>query len=63
MFHNLKFSIFPFRTPASPEDIFMADILDKNTSEVKHPEMLAARRSEIKNLLKRGNFKVILKDD
>lgn len=49
----------------SPEDgqIFLTEVLDPRDERTSLPEMTEAKKTEIRSLLDRGTFKVILKED
>lgn len=53
----------PYSSPIQREDIFMAEVLSPNDPRAHTTEMSEAKRSEIRILLSRGTFKVILKED
>lgn len=68
---NISFSFIsdlcrPFTYFSSPDDadeIFATEVVQPKDPRATSSEMLAARQAEIKNLLKRGTFKVVLTED
>ena len=63
LFSQLKQSLTNFMSPSDSDDIFMTEIIPTKDSRSQSPEMMKARREEIANLIKRGTFKIILKED
>ena len=45
------------------DDVFLTEIITKKDPRPKSKEMTEAKKTEIRNLLKRGTFKVVLKED
>ena len=60
---DLKHPLSNFTTPTLDSDIFMTEIIPNSDDRASTPEMLEARAEEIRNLIKRKTFKVILKED
>ena len=48
-------------SPGLFDDIFLTEVLHPTDPRANTPEMTNAKKAEIKNLLRRGTFKVILK--
>lgn len=44
------------------EDTFATEVLDRGDPRANSPKMVEAKRAEIPNLLKRGTFKIVLKE-
>ena len=44
-------------------DVYATEVLDNDDPRTKTPEMSEARRTEIKNLLNRGTFKIVSRKD
>lgn len=63
LFTNVKIPLTQFSTPSFESDVFMTEIILQKDERSKTPEMLKARADEIKNLIKRKTFKVILKEE
>ena len=59
---DLRNSIQYFESPKD-DDIYMTEIIPNQDVRAKSHEMTEAKRQEIKNLLKRGTFKVLLRED
>jgi len=52
-----------FATPPEDESVYMTEIIDVNDPRSCSKKMDDAKRSEIRNLLQRGTFKVILREE
>jgi len=45
------------------QNVFLTEIIDRKDSRATSPEMTAAKQAEVRDLLRRGTFKVILRED
>lgn len=62
-FAKLHKSLSKFTSPNLSDDIYLTEILHPTDPRASSPEMTEAKKKEIKELLRRGTFKVILKQD
>ena len=60
---ELQKGFVQFMTPRDEDETFLIEIRDPSDSRAKSKEMHMAKREEIKILLRRGTFKVILKEE
>ena len=62
-FSDLNHALTPFKSPSINDDIFITEIIPQKDPRSQTPEMQKAKLDEIRNLMKRGTFKVVLKED
>ena len=60
---KLNSALTHFRTPVFAPTIALTEVIDKHDPRASSPEMKSAIDSEVQDLLKRGTFKVILKEE
>lgn len=59
---DLEAALSPYRTNPIPY-FFLSEKLDRNDPRASSPKMSVAKKAEIKNLIDRGTFKTILRED
>lgn len=59
----LHTSLRPFASRKQLTNMDMTEIISKNEERATAPEMIAAIKQEVNDLLRRGTFKVILREE
>ena len=56
-------AIRKYASEPTPDDCYVTEVIHENDPRSHTPEMEAAKMREVRDLLKRGTFKVILKEE
>lgn len=63
MFTQLHDSLQSYRTPDIMQHVYMTETLSPDDDRCNSPQMTEAKRNEIRNLIERGTFKVVCRED
>lgn len=63
LFADVKEAFHDFLSPEGEEEILLTEVVEAGDSRIDTPEMAEARYKEIKGLLERGTFQIILREE